>query len=149
MVLQALDVDVRDAAGRRAVKREGVRMGDWGLYPWDNDLAADWFDHLFNQTSLAEKVGETLRKDVWNDWQEIRAAGFVLIHLGRIYIWPIDRLEDDLAVAVTQFEAMRNMFSADDPKDPYLEPITAELERLRARLGELRPGLGRASAPSR
>ncbi len=113
-------------------------MGIWGYYPWDTDEAADWFHEAVVKTGLADLVGAAVRKNTI-DWQEIRAAGYVLIHLGRVGIWPTERLEDDLTAAVEAFEEMLQLLRAGDPEDEFIEPMSMELERLRARLQELRP----------
>ncbi len=36
-------------------------MGIRSIEPWANDLAADWFSELFEQTGLAGKVESTLQ----------------------------------------------------------------------------------------
>ncbi len=113
-------------------------MGIWGYYPWETDLAADWFDEAVAQTGLADLVGATVRKAP-SSWEKIRAAGYVLIHLGRVGIWPTERLEADLTAAVEAFEEMLQLLRAGDPEDEFIEPMSMELERLRARLQELRP----------
>ena len=113
-------------------------MGTWDIYPWDNDTAADWFGELMDSTGFAERVGEALRRRPVDDhWEAIRAAGYILIHLGRVYIWPVNRLQDDLTVAVRQFEFIVQMLRRDDEPE-FVQAVSNELERLRARLNEYR-----------
>ena len=69
-----------------------------------NDAAADWFADLFEKTKLAHYVENTLKSDVENSHDEIRAAASVLLFLGRDYVWPVQDLDRDLALAADQLE---------------------------------------------
>jgi hypothetical protein len=64
-------------------------MSAWGIEPWANDSAADWFGDTFDQTGLAKYVEQTLNLDAEERHEEIRAAAYLVRLLGRTYIWPL------------------------------------------------------------
>ncbi len=64
-------------------------MGAWATAAWDNDGAADWFGDMFDATGLANYVRETLQRDVEEYDEEVRAAAYMVVALGRVYMWPI------------------------------------------------------------
>jgi Domain of unknown function (DUF4259) len=108
-------------------------MGAWGKLPWDNDGAADWFDGLFEKTKLAKQVEDTLKLDVADSHEEIRAAASVLLFLGRDYIWPVHDLDRHLALAVDRLEQVSRV--AEIAESPELvEEIHAEAQELRGRI---------------
>ncbi len=82
-------------------------MGAWGTAAWDNDGAADWFGDMFDATGLAKYVEETLERDVEDYREEIRAAAYLLVALGRVYIWPIDDLDNHLVLAISKLEEIK------------------------------------------
>jgi hypothetical protein len=84
----------------------------WDFAPFDNDLAADWFSELFDETGLAERIAETLELDVAEYGPEIRAAAYVLIQLGHPYVWPAERLDEDLTLAANKLQEI-----LDQPRD--------------------------------
>ena len=94
---------------------------------------------LFEETGLADKVAETLHLDKAEYHQEIRAAAFVLIQLGHPYIWPVDRLHDDLVTAAERLEAMLNhsQWQTEFGGCPELvNAVKAELAVLKSRITE-------------
>src|SRR5947207_6141482 len=105
-------------------------MGAWGNAPWDNDLAADWFAELVGDTGLADRVEQTLKhRDLEEYAPEIRAAAYVLIALGRNYIWPVDDLDRHLKLAIKKLEAIRRLADYEG-----MPEIDEEIATLRARL---------------
>lgn len=101
-------------------------MGAWGRQPWENDGAADWYAELFETTRLAEQVEKTLQtEDVEEYHEEIRAAAYLLVALGRVYIWPVEDLDRHLKLAVEKLEAIRELEEYED--DPAVEAEIAEL----------------------
>jgi hypothetical protein len=105
-------------------------LGAWGTAAWDNDDAADWFANLFAATKLADRVEKTLKEqDVEEYAGRIRAAAYVLVVLGRVYIWPINDLYRRLRLAIEKLEAIRQLKDYED--DPT---IAAEIAELRSRL---------------
>jgi hypothetical protein len=75
-------------------------MGMWGIEPWDNDGAADWFGDFMDATKIREHWIKTITLDDEDSFEEIRAAIWIFIQLGRVYVWPIDELESDLVLAI-------------------------------------------------
>lgn len=105
-------------------------MGTWGTAAWDNDDAADWFADLFAATKLAARVEKTLKKkDVEEYAGQIRAAAYVLLALGRVYVWPTDDLDRHLRLAVEKLEAILRL-----PDYEGDTAIAAEIAELRSRL---------------
>ena len=72
-------------------------MGAWGEQPWDNDTAADWFGSVLTGNPLIATVNQTLRE---GESEEQYAALWLVAELGRVYVWPINELEETLALAV-------------------------------------------------
>src|SRR5262249_17257550 len=65
-----------------------VGMSAWGTAAWDSDAAADWFGDMFEATGLAKYVEETLEREPEEDtYEEIRAAAYMLVALGRVSVW--------------------------------------------------------------
>ena len=113
-------------------------MGAWGTAAWDNDDAADWYGDLFDATGLANRVEEALNRDPnypdeLSAANVIRAAAFLLVQLGRVYIWPVDDLDRHLALAIQKLEAMRELEEF-RKQEGFVEAIDAELAVLRSRL---------------
>jgi hypothetical protein len=105
-------------------------MGAWGDQPWDNDDAADWFGELFAATKLAARVEKTLNtKDIEEYAGRIRAAAYVLLALGRVYIWPVDDLDRHLRLAIEKLEAISKL-----PDYEGDATLAAEIAELRSRL---------------
>ena len=108
-------------------------MGDWGVAPWDNDYAADWYHHLFKQTKLAEYIGETLQLNVEEHADTIRAAAHILGCLGRVYILPGERLSSDLSLAVIKLKEIKNQFQEDGYSDDLIAELDKEIAALEQR----------------
>lgn len=108
-------------------------MGTWGPAAWDNDSAADWFAEMFDETGLAAFVQRALEQDPEDSPEEIRAAAYVLVALGRNYIWPVDELDDQLRLAIAKLEAIKALYEEESPE--FEHTIDEELARLRAALG--------------
>ena len=82
-------------------------MGAWATAAWDNDSAADWFGDMFDATGLAKYVEQTLERDVEEYHEEVRAAAYMIVALGRVYIWPISELDNHLALAISKLEEIK------------------------------------------
>lgn len=78
-------------------------MGAWGPGPLQNDHAADWLHDLFEGTRFAERVADAL---AGGDPDEVRAAAWLLGVLGKVYVWPIDRVDADRAAARAALEKL-------------------------------------------
>jgi hypothetical protein len=108
-------------------------MGAWGKLPWDNDAAADWFGELFETTKLAKRVEDTLKLNVEESHEEIRAAASILLFLGRVYIWPVHDMNRHLTLAADRLEDVRRVGAiAESPE--LLEEIRLEIQELRSRI---------------
>jgi hypothetical protein len=108
-------------------------MGAWATAAWDNDVAADWFGDMFDATGLAKHVEETLQQDVEDSHEEIRAAAYMLVALGRVYVWPIDDLDSHLALAIAKLEEIKALDIYQEAPD-FVKSIDEELAVLRSRL---------------
>jgi hypothetical protein len=108
-------------------------MGDWGVAAWDNDSAADWYGGLFTKTDLAAHVEEALNRDPDSEPDVIRAAAFVLVQLGRVYIWPVNELDRHLKLAVQQLEIIREQEEMQEV-DGLMSEIDNEISILRSRI---------------
>jgi hypothetical protein len=106
-------------------------MGAWGTAAWDNDGAADWFGDMFDATGLAKHVEKTLQQEADDFHEEIRAAAYLLIALGRVYVWPIDDLDNHLALAISKLEEIKVIY--EDSAD-FVKAIEDEIGVLRSRL---------------
>lgn len=89
-------------------------MGVWGEEPWDNDSAADFFGGLWDGTPIVDRVHEALRSD---DGEEVVGALWLCSELTRVYVWPIARLDETLALAVAAADLI---LSGEDDSD-YLD----------------------------
>ena len=106
----------------------------WGGEPWDNDRAADWFAKLMQVTHFPDQVRATLllceQEDVSGENTPLlRAAVYCALQFCRVYVWPIERLDDDLELAI---KAARKILADEDYC--YSEEIVAQLQ---AELAEL------------
>lgn len=108
-------------------------MGAWATAAWENDGAADWFGDMFDATGLANYVRETLQRDVEEHDEEVRAAAFMLVALGRVYIWPIDDLDNDLALAISKLEEIKALENYQEVPD-FVKAIDEEIAVLKSRL---------------
>lgn len=106
-------------------------MGAWGSAAWDNDDAADWFGELFETTKLARHVEKALKEADLEEYAgKIRAAAYLLVALGRVYIWPVHDLERQLKLAISKLEAIREL-----PDYEGWSEVDEEIAVLRSRLG--------------
>ncbi|MEQ9491583.1 MAG: DUF4259 domain-containing protein [Alphaproteobacteria bacterium] len=108
-------------------------MGSWGTSPWDNDGAADWFGDLFDATGFAEHLRDALEGDAVEDLEEIRAAASLLILLGRTYVYPIDCLDEHLALAVTKLRQLAEPYRELGDEESAAR-VECEIALLEARL---------------
>lgn len=108
-------------------------MGAWGVEPWANDGAADWFGGMSDATGLANYVRETLQRDVEAWHEEVRAAAYIVVALGRVYIWPIDDLDSDLALAIAKLEEIKAQEIYQEAPN-FVNAIDEEIAVLKSRL---------------
>jgi hypothetical protein len=108
-------------------------MSAWGTSAWDNDAAADWFGEMFDATGLASYVEETLQRDVEENSDEIRAAAYLLVALGRVYIWPVHDLDSHLTLAISKLEEIKAMDVYQEVPE-FVKAIDEEIAILKSRL---------------
>jgi hypothetical protein len=88
---------------------------------------------MFDATRLAKYVEETLQRDTEEYHEEIRAAAHMVVALGRVYIWPIDDLDNHLALAISKLEEIKGMEIYQEAPG-FVEAIDKEIAVLRSRL---------------
>ena len=108
-------------------------MGSWGLDAWDNDTAADWYGSLFDSTGLAKQVEDALNLDPENNPDVIRAAAFLLVQLGRVYVWPVHDMDRHLKLAIQKLETIRDLEEFQEV-DGLAPKVDNEIAILRSRL---------------
>jgi len=108
-------------------------MGTWGIEPWDNDRAADWFGDTFERLKIAEHVAATLQLDPVDNHEEIRAAASLLVMLGRAYVWPVERLDQDLSLAARKLEQLLAVPELNESEE-IIAAIRQEIQELRSRI---------------
>jgi len=106
-------------------------MGAWGDEPWDNDDAADWFAELISP-KFVKQIDVALRKDPEDDYETVRAACYVLNVLGHNYIWPVDKLQPQLKLAVRALQQILEAGVLEDEK--VVRMVRKEMKSLSDRL---------------
>jgi len=115
-------------------------MGAWGASPWDSDGAADWFTEFFEDIDVDARIAAALEYD--DEYDQIRAACYMLNTIGRIYVWPgdLEKLEELLGRGIELLAAMlesdsefRELYEEDDA---VIEAVEKELADLKERLAD-------------
>lgn len=115
-------------------------MGAWGASPWDSDGAADWFTEFFEDIDVDARIAAALVYD--DEYDQIRAACYMLNTIGRIYVWPgdLEKLEELLGRGIELLAAMlesdsefRELYEEDDA---VIEAVEKELADLKERLAD-------------
>lgn len=122
-------------------------MGWWGINPWDNDGAADWYGDLFEATKLDERVEETLKLDATTSHEEVRAAAALLLALGRTYVWPIADLDRHLDLAANKLQEIINKGILSESEE-LVEEVRHEVAELRSRISAKYSGSPRSLSPN-
>ena len=109
-------------------------MGCWGVKPYENDSAADWFGDLWDEFPIPSKVEETLKSDLEDCHEELRAAAHMLVQLGQTYIWPVHSIDRHCDLAAQRLEHMKAMeiYSGDD----FQSELQKEIKILRSRISK-------------
>jgi hypothetical protein len=117
---------------RRAQQMEQLQRN--GTKPYENDSAADWFSNLWDEFAIPSKVEETLKLDLEDNHEEIRAAAYMLLQLGDTYIWPVYSIDRHCDLAARRLEEMRAMelYSGDE----FQAEMQKEIEILRSRISK-------------
>jgi hypothetical protein len=107
-------------------------MGCWGVRSYENDGAADWFGDLWDEFPVPKKVEETLKLDIQDFHEEIRAAAYVLLQLGKTYCWPVGDIDKHCELAATRLE---ELLASELYKDEeFRTQIKREIAALRFRI---------------
>jgi hypothetical protein len=109
-------------------------MGCWGVKSWENDGAADWFGDLWDEFPVPQKVEETLKLDVHDFHEEIRAAVYVLLQFGDVYRWPVADIDKHCELAAKRLEEMLQSEIYED--EEFRNQIRQEIEILRSRVSK-------------
>jgi hypothetical protein len=104
----------------------------WGNEPWSNDSAADWFGDVMEKTSLRDEwlIGITANPE--EDFEAVRAAAWLFLQLGRVYVWPVEDLDEDLERAIGALNAVRRVEEVEED-DELVEAIAGEIRELESR----------------
>ncbi|MGE0712123.1 MAG: hypothetical protein AB7N76_32065 [Planctomycetota bacterium] len=116
-------------------------MGAWGEGPLQNDSAADWFGDLFDRTGLREQAVAALRAGP----DQVRAAAWLVAQLGRVYVWPIDHLDEDrilAASALLRLKACEDWIECWGDQGAIQAALDAEIEALRLSAEQLQQAGG-------
>lgn len=105
-------------------------MRAWGIEPWANDGAADWFGDMFDETGLAERVEKALNLEVEDYYEEIRAAAYLVRLLARTYIWPVDDIDRHRALAANRLQAVLDS-GVFDGEGEFELAVRGEIQELR------------------
>lgn len=121
-------------------------MGMWDFKPWDNDSAADWYGDFMDSTNLRKHWLEGIKQDPIDDADTVRAAASVFIMLGRVYVWPIDHLDEDLELAISQ---LKKTLECEENKEvpELIEIIQSEINELESRVQKKAPDSKAQSKP--
>ena len=127
-----------ESARNRRAEREAKLMGAWGSAPWHNDGAADWFAEVFEGIDIDAHISSAFEYD--DDYDRIRAAGYLLAVLGHSTVWPgdLERLDEHLERGI---ELMTEMVEEDseflelwEDEPEVVDTVRAEIAALQARL---------------
>lgn len=109
-------------------------MSSWGVKAYESDSAADWFGDLWDAFPVPARVEETLKLDLEDSHEEIRAAAHVLIQLGETYIWPVASIDRHCDLAARRLEEIKAMeeYSGDD----FQAQLQGEIDILHSRISK-------------
>jgi hypothetical protein len=115
----------------------------WAYAPWDNDEAADWFGDFMDATQIRTEWLKGIKADPVDSPEVVRAAAALFIMLGRVYVWPIKSLDEDLELAIASLSKVATT-------DGYVESseLVAAIEQEVAELKSRRKPAGSPCAPA-
>ncbi|MEZ6188624.1 MAG: WGR domain-containing protein [Planctomycetota bacterium] len=112
-------------------------MGAWGTGPLDNDNVADWFAEVFDRTGFREALTEGLSS---GHPDAVRGAAWAIARLAKVYVWPIDHLDEDRIAAAAGLLRLQQdadwLASWDEPREVKAE-LAKELRALALEPSEL------------
>lgn len=119
-------------------------MGIWNTKAYDNDAAADWLGDLMDATALRTRWLTGIGHDTDKDPCVARAAVWLFIQLGHVYVWPIATYEEDLERTIAVADALRKGPKSTAVSLTALAELEVEYQSLIARRKE--PGNMQSSA---
>ena len=112
-------------------------MGMWDVQAWDNDTAADWFGTLMDQTNLRAKWFDTMSaaaaKDELYDFEEARAGLWLFAQLGRVYVWPPENYDEDIALTLNVADKILANLDLQEEVPEFLELVRQDRELVSSR----------------
>lgn len=109
-------------------------MSTWGVKGYESDSAADWFGDLWDEFPVPSKVEETLKLDLENSVEEIRAAAHLLVQLGETFIWPVDSIDRHCDLAARRLEEIKAL--EEYSGDVFQAQLQREIDILRSRISK-------------
>ncbi len=94
-----------------------------------------WYDDLHKETSFARRVEETLNLEPEDRPEQIRAACFLLIKIGRPTTWPPNDLQRHVKRAIAKLRAIRELKEYQETPE-IVNIIDQELLALHTRLDD-------------
>jgi hypothetical protein len=104
----------------------------WAYAPWDNDAAADWFGDLMDRTNIREAWLEGIEQDPDDAPDVVRAASALFVMLGRVYVWPIKTIDEDLEKTIAALSRVADCAEYKEVPE-LIESIAQEIEELKSR----------------
>ena len=95
--------------------------------------AADWFGEFMDATKIRDQWLPTITLDDEDSFEEIRAAVWIFLQLGRVYVWPIDHLESDLELAINACDVILENEDLIDEAPELIDQVKAEKLELESR----------------
>ncbi len=116
-------------------------MGAWGYGPLQNDSAADWLGEIGEFCST--QVATVLDRDRMDaEWEEVRAACWLLERPGVTYVWPPDVLTAQLRQGIDWLTWLRDESEWhedwDEPDDLRVS-LDAQISALTQMLAKIEP----------
>ena len=111
-------------------------MGAWGTKAYESDAAADWFGDLWDEFAVPAKVEATLRLDIDDFHEEIRAAAHLLVQLGDAYRWPVGDIDRHCFLAAERLEEILSAGIFEEEDVEFLDEIKSEITVLRSRISK-------------
>lgn len=92
-------------------------MGAWGYRVWENDEGADWLAHFMrtgvDTRFILQEAEAKLSEPCLDDFDEVRAIGYVIAVLGNRYIWPSNELDRVRAIKLKLIDYLQQLLEAD------------------------------------
>jgi len=85
-----------------------------------------------DRSGLPDLVEEGLNLDVDEFYEDVRAAAHILVTLGRVYVYPVDKLDAHLALAIQRLQRILNDGVYDEVPG-IVAAIEAEIATLKSR----------------